>query len=347
MAWIEAPSYPRSAMTERRASTICCRRCCVFEGRATRAPAAREGRVGRPTKYALTPPAPREHILGLVVQPRLEGARDDPRPPGARRAAPPATALYAFSADPITYGHVDVVERVSRDLRPGRRRDRPQPDEEVPVLARGAPRAWRGRRLAHLPGVDGAPLPRHGRRLRHRAGRPGDREGRPNAADFDYEQVHHLVGLSQRAGIDTHVLFADPRAGPRQLERGEGDPARARVRPRARAAHGEGGAGGGRSSGQLLVGVTGVAGAGKSTLCATARRWRAAARGSPSTTWTSTGSRTRCSRARTRRCARGPAQALVERFGARDRGRGRRRPPAARGARLRRPGIAPRPEPTS
>src|SRR6266540_3960654 len=32
--------------------------------------------------------------------------------PSSRRA--PTTALYAFSADPITYGHMEVVERVSR-----------------------------------------------------------------------------------------------------------------------------------------------------------------------------------------------------------------------------------------
>jgi pantetheine-phosphate adenylyltransferase len=178
---------------------------------------------------------------------------------------PASTALYAFSADPITYGHIDVVERVSRTF------DRvivgigrnPMKKYLFPLevrlgLARQA--------LAHLPGV--TVLPFQGMVVDFATEQAAQVivKGVRNAADFDYEQVHHLVGVSQRAGIDTHILFADPALAhvsssavkAIQLEHGF---IHEFVPPMVKAALEE------VLSGQLVVGVTGVAGAGKSTVC--------------------------------------------------------------------------------
>jgi len=184
-------------------------------------------------------------------------------PPSPRR--PASTALYAFSADPITYGHIDVVERVSRTF-----------DRVIVGIGRNPTKkylfslearlALARQALSHLPGV--TVLPFHGMVVDF-ATEQGAQvivKGVRNAADFDYEQVHHLVGLSQRAGIDTHVLFASPALAhvsssavkAIQLEHGF---IHELVPPPVKAALEE------VLSGQLIVGVTGEAGAGKSTLC--------------------------------------------------------------------------------
>lgn len=187
------------------------------------------------------------------------------QPRQACTGGPGATALYAFSADPITYGHINVVERVSRTFERvivgiGRNPAKKylfSLDQRL-QLARQA--------LGHLPNV--TVLPFHGMVVDF-ASEQGARvivKGVRNAADFDYEQVHHLVGLSQRAGIDTHVLFADPALAhvsssmvkAVQMEHGFIHDYVPLVVKAALEA---------RLSGQLIVGVTGVAAAGKSTLC--------------------------------------------------------------------------------
>jgi len=91
-------------------------------------------------------------------------------------------------------------------------------------------------------------------------------KGVRNAADFDYEQIHHVVGVSQRVGIDTHLLFASPALAhvsssvvkAIQAEHGF---IHEYVPPAVKAALEE------VLPGQLIVGVTGAPGAGKSTLC--------------------------------------------------------------------------------
>jgi pantetheine-phosphate adenylyltransferase len=176
------------------------------------------------------------------------------------------TALYACSADPITFGHVDVVERAARTFDHvvvgiGRNPAKKYlfATEERVRLAREA--------LAHLSNVTVAPFLGMVVDFALEQGARVIVKGVRNAADFDYEQVHHLVGLSQAAGIDTHLLFASPALAhvsssavkAIQLEHGF---VHELVPPAVKAALEE------VLSGQLVVGVTGVAGAGKSALCA-------------------------------------------------------------------------------
>jgi pantetheine-phosphate adenylyltransferase/dephospho-CoA kinase len=177
---------------------------------------------------------------------------------------PASTALYAFSADPITYGHIDVVERVSRTF-----------DRVIVGIGRNPTKkylfslearlALARQALSHLPGV--TVLPFHGMVVDFATehGAQVIVKGVRNAADFDYEQVHHLVGLSQRAGIDTHILFANP-----ALAHVSSSAVKAitvehgfiheYVPLAVKAALEE------ALCGQLVVGVTGAVGAGKSTL---------------------------------------------------------------------------------
>jgi pantetheine-phosphate adenylyltransferase len=184
--------------------------------------------------------------------------------PTAGRQA--STALYAFSADPITYGHIDVVERVGRTF-----------DRVVVGIGRNplkkylfsleARLALARQALAHLPGVTVLPFQGMVVDFAMEQGAQVIVKGVRNAADFDYEQVHHLVGLSQRAGIDTHILFASPAlahvsSSAVKAIQAEHGFIHEFVPPMVKAALEA------ELCGQLLVGVTGVAGAGKSALCA-------------------------------------------------------------------------------
>lgn len=181
----------------------------------------------------------------------------------SRRA--PTTALYACSADPITYGHVDVVERVSRTFDRvivgiGRNPHKKYlfPEEVRVALARQA--------LGHLSNVTVLAFRGMVADLALEQGAQVIVKGVRNAADFDYEQVHHLVGVTQRVGIDTHVLFASPALAhvsssvvkAIQAEHGF---IHDYVPPAVKAALEE------ALSGQLIIGVTGGPGAGKSVLC--------------------------------------------------------------------------------
>jgi pantetheine-phosphate adenylyltransferase len=178
---------------------------------------------------------------------------------------PVSTALYAFSADPITYGHIDVVERVSRTFGRvvvgiGR-----NPTKKY-LFSLEARLSLARQALAHLSGVTVLPFQGMVVDFATEQGAQVIVKGVRNAVDFDYEQVHHLVGLRQRAGIDTHILFADPALAhvsssavkAIQMEHGF---IHEFVPPMVKAALEE------VLCGQLLVGVTGVAGAGKSTIC--------------------------------------------------------------------------------
>lgn len=175
------------------------------------------------------------------------------------------TALYAFSADPITYGHINIVERVSRTFSRvivgiGR-----NPAKKY-LFSLEARLQLARQALSHLSNV--SVLPFHGMVVDFASeqGASVIVKGVRNATDFDYEQVHHVVGMSQRAGIDTYVLFADPGLAhvssstvkAIQLEHGF---IHEYVPLVVKAALED------LVSGQAIIGVTGSVGTGKSTLC--------------------------------------------------------------------------------
>lgn len=118
-------------------------------------------------------------------------------------------ALYAFSGDPITFGHIDIIQRASEvfdevivgiGVNPSK--SYLYTLEERQEMARHA--------LSHLTNV----------RVVSFEGLLVDYawenhisviiKGVRNSVDFDYENTLHQIGESQKLGIDTHILFARP-----------------------------------------------------------------------------------------------------------------------------------------
>jgi pantetheine-phosphate adenylyltransferase len=119
-------------------------------------------------------------------------------------------AVYALSADPITYGHINVVERICGIF-----------DEVIfgignnpakKYLFSVADRLSLARAfLSHLPNVR---VINFSGMLVDFAVEQGAQvivKGVRNQEDFNYEQLLHQVGMSQELGIDTHIFFADPK----------------------------------------------------------------------------------------------------------------------------------------
>jgi len=176
----------------------------------------------------------------------------------------PFVALYAFSADPITYGHINIVERVVNTfggclVAIGR-----NPLKQY-LFSLDERRQLVERALAHIPQVkvmafDGMVVD-----FAWEQGAKVIVKGVRNAADMDYEQTLHHVGVSQQMGIDTHLLFADQRLAhvsssvvkAMQAEQGF---IQDYVPPVVKAALEA------RISGLLIIGITGSIATGKSTL---------------------------------------------------------------------------------
>jgi pantetheine-phosphate adenylyltransferase len=175
-------------------------------------------------------------------------------------------AVYAFSADPITYGHINVVERISRSFERcivgiGRN---PLKNYTFSLEIR---RQLATRALAHLPNVEVLAFDGMVVDFAYEQGAKVIVKGVRNAADVDYEQTLHQVGVSQEMGIDTHLLFADPKLAhvsssvvkAMQIEQGfihDYVPPVTKAAVEAKIAN------------QLIVGVTGSIASGKTSLCA-------------------------------------------------------------------------------
>lgn len=173
-------------------------------------------------------------------------------------------ALYAFSADPFTNGHLNVVERISKTF-----------EEVVVAIGKNPSKKYMfdlderltlaRKSLSHLNNV----------RVMSFSGMVVDFacsmgvkvivKGVRNSADFDYEQMLHQVGESQEMGIDTHILFADPKLAHVssstvkgiQFEHGD---IQSYVSLPVKSALEQ------RVSNQIIVGVTGSVACGKSTI---------------------------------------------------------------------------------
>jgi pantetheine-phosphate adenylyltransferase len=174
-------------------------------------------------------------------------------------------AVYAFSADPITNGHINVVERISNTF-----------DHVIVGIGRNPLKTYlfglderlalANESLSHLPNVEVVAFQGMVVDFASEQGANIIIKGIRNATDFDYEQTHHLVGASQQAGIDTHLLFADPALShvsssavkAIQVEHGTLNHYVPLVVKFALEA---------KISKQLVIGVTGEIASGKSTLC--------------------------------------------------------------------------------
>lgn len=173
-------------------------------------------------------------------------------------------ALYAFSADPITLGHINVVERVSAAF-----------ESVVVAIGRNPSKKYMfslnerlelaKASLSHLDNVEVVSF--QGMVVDFACSQNANIiiKGVRNSADFDYENSLHQVGESQELGIDTHILFANPKMShissstvkSIQVEHGD---ITSYVTLSVKAALEA------RISNQLVFGVTGAPACGKSTL---------------------------------------------------------------------------------
>ncbi|MFH1400504.1 MAG: pantetheine-phosphate adenylyltransferase [Nanoarchaeota archaeon] len=125
-------------------------------------------------------------------------------------------AIYAFSGDPITYGHIDIVERAARafeqvivgiGVNPEKEKKNMYDfslDERTEMATRS---------LRRLPNVRVTSFEGMLVDYAYEQGVDVVVKGVRNAADGNYEQLLHQVGESQKLGIDTHILFARPHLG--------------------------------------------------------------------------------------------------------------------------------------
>ncbi len=118
-------------------------------------------------------------------------------------------AMFAFSADPITYGHIDIISRAAK-----------QCDELIVGIGINPAKKYlfsleertdmSNRFLSGIPNVK---LVSYRGLLvdyayEHKI--PVVFKGVRNAADFDYENLLHQIGESQKKGIETLLLLAKP-----------------------------------------------------------------------------------------------------------------------------------------
>lgn len=173
-------------------------------------------------------------------------------------------ALYAFSADPITFGHINIVERIVRTFGSclvviGRNPNKKylfSLDERCLLVEQS---------LSHLSNVTVVSCEGMIVDFARENGIKVIVKGIRNAADLEYEHIIHQVGVTQKLGIETHLLFADPKLAhisssvvkALQVEHGdyhEYTPAVVKVALEN------------RISNQLIIGITGSIASGKSTL---------------------------------------------------------------------------------
>lgn len=119
-------------------------------------------------------------------------------------------AIYAFSGDPITYGHIDIIERASKVF-----------DKVVVGIGANPEKKYMfsleertkmaQRSLAKFPNVEVVSFQGLLVDYAYENEIKTIVKGVRNATDFDYENILHQVGESQKLGIDTHILFAKPK----------------------------------------------------------------------------------------------------------------------------------------
>jgi len=118
-------------------------------------------------------------------------------------------AVYAFSGDPITFGHIHIIERAVRAF-----------DQVIVAIGRNPQKNYlfslqervtmAASALRHLPQVLVKPFTGLLVDYAQEQGAQFIIKGVRNSTDFDYENALFQVGESQKAGVDTMILLARP-----------------------------------------------------------------------------------------------------------------------------------------
>jgi pantetheine-phosphate adenylyltransferase/dephospho-CoA kinase len=119
------------------------------------------------------------------------------------------TAIYAFSGDPITYGHINIINRARTVFDQVIVAIGKNPDKKYTFNLRE--RKEMAKRCFSDPSIRVLSFSNLLVDFAYEQGASVIIKGVRNSADFDYESILHSVGQSQKVGIDTHILFADPK----------------------------------------------------------------------------------------------------------------------------------------
>lgn len=118
-------------------------------------------------------------------------------------------AVYAFSGDPITFGHVDIIERALSLFPKILVAIGTNPEKTYMFSAVERERLAR-EALVHLPQVTVKRFEGLVVDFAYEQGASVIIKGVRNTEDFSYEQTLNNVGLTQNQGIETIMLFAKP-----------------------------------------------------------------------------------------------------------------------------------------
>ena len=119
------------------------------------------------------------------------------------------TAIYAFSGDPITYGHLNIINRATKVFDKVIVAIGENPDKKytfkLAEREKMAERCFTQNSFVKVVSFSNLLID-----FAYEQEASVIIKGVRNSADFDYENILHSVGQSQKIGIDTHILFADP-----------------------------------------------------------------------------------------------------------------------------------------
>ena len=106
------------------------------------------------------------------------------------------TAIFAASCDPITYGHVDIIERACETF-----------DQVIVAIGINPNKKYTfsiEERIKFIKKAIGNP-----NKLKHQQNVKTIIKGVRNNQDFDYERLLHEVSITQQIGIETYILIAN------------------------------------------------------------------------------------------------------------------------------------------
>lgn len=118
-------------------------------------------------------------------------------------------ALYAFSADPITNGHINIVERISKTFQKVIVAIGQNPKKKY-MYSLGKRVELAKQSLSHLENIEVLVAEGMLVDFAYSQGAQVIVKGVRNSTDFDYEQTLHMVGESQKLGIETYILYSEP-----------------------------------------------------------------------------------------------------------------------------------------
>jgi len=118
-------------------------------------------------------------------------------------------AIYAFSGDPITYGHIDIIKRAAGTFDEVIVGIGSNPDKSY-MFTLDERREMAERSLAELKNVHVKAFTGLLVDFAYEQDISVIVKGVRNSDDFGYENILHQLGASQKQGIDTYILFARP-----------------------------------------------------------------------------------------------------------------------------------------